>query len=147
MEGLVGEILGVFGVLRRWGDAVHEGAPVKGARRGVLEMLLRGRPQTVSGLARVRGVSRQQVQHQVDRLLELGFVERLPNPVHRRAPLIGLTSKGRALIKTVRSAELDALSQLQVGVSDEAVADAANVLAALRAALERDLESRLAARL
>ncbi len=147
MEALVLEILGVFGVLRRWGDAVHEGAPVKGARRGVLELLLRDGSETVSGLARVRGVSRQQVQHQVDRLLELGFVERLPNPAHRRAPLIGLTNRGRALIKTVRSAELDALSQLPVGVSDEAVADAAKVLAALRTALERDLASRVAARL
>jgi DNA-binding MarR family transcriptional regulator len=98
-------------------------------------------------MARARGVSRQQVQQQVDRLLELGFVERLPNPAHKRAPLIELTDKGRALIESIRSSERDALSRLQPGVSDEAIADAVRVLQAVQAALERDLEARKAARL
>lgn len=115
--------------------------------RGVMRLLLEDDEQTVSGLARVRGVSRQQVQQQVDRLLALGFVERLPNPAHRRASLIGLTSKGSGVIKSIRAAELDALSRLQLGVSDEAIDDAVRVLRALHAALEQDLKARKAARL
>lgn len=113
----------------------------------MMEVLLGSEPDTVSGMARARGASRQQVQQQVDRLLELGFVTRAPNPAHKRAPLIHLTDKGRAVIKTMRSKELDALSHLQLGVSDEAIADAVRVLEALRDALERDLEARTAARL
>ncbi len=114
--------------------------------RAVMLLLLEAE-ETVSGVARARGVSRQQVQQQVDRLLELGFVERLPNPAHRRAPLIRLTAKGSAVIKSVRSDERDALSRLQLGVSDEAIDDAVRVIEALQAALERDLEARRAARL
>ena len=83
----------------------------------------------------------------MNRLLELGLVERLANPAHKRAPLIGLTDKGRTLINSVRGTELEALSRLRLGVSDEAIADATKVLQALRAALERDLNARQAARL
>jgi len=148
MERLLEEVLGAFGLLRRWGDAVQHGDDrMQAATRGVLDLVLSCGPETVSGMARARGVSRQQVQQQVDRLLELGFVERLPNPAHKRAPLIELTDKGRALIESIRSSERDALSRLQPGVSDEAIADAVRVLQAVQAALERDLEARKAARL
>ena len=93
-------------------------------------------------MARARGVSRQHIQQQVDALLERGLVERQDNPAHKRSSMLALTDKGRALIQNMRADELNALSRLQVGVSDNAMQEAAQVLSAWRAALQRDTERR-----
>jgi DNA-binding MarR family transcriptional regulator len=111
--------------------------------QGVLELILLDGPATVPGVARARGVSRQHIQQQIDALLERGFVERQANPAHKRSWMIALTDKGRAVIQNMRAEELNALSRMQVGVSDNAVLDAAQVLSAWRGALQRDLASRL----
>jgi DNA-binding MarR family transcriptional regulator len=111
--------------------------------RGVLKLILLDGPATVPAVARARGVSRQQIQQQVDALLERGFVERQHNPAHKRSSMIALTDKGRALIQNMRAEELNALSRMQVGVSDNAVLEAAQVLSAWRSALQRDTVSRL----
>jgi hypothetical protein len=47
------------------------------------------------------------------------------------------------MVQNIRADELDALARLQVGVSDDATVKAAEVLAAWRAALQRDMASRL----
>jgi hypothetical protein len=56
--------------------------------------------------------------------------------------MIALTDKGRALIQNLRSDEFNALSRMQVGVSDSAMLEAAQVLREWRAALQRDTERR-----
>jgi DNA-binding MarR family transcriptional regulator len=111
--------------------------------RGVLELILLDGPATVPAVARARGVSRQHIQQQVDVLLERGLVERQHNPAHKRSSMIALTDKGRALIQNMRAEELNALSRMQVGVSDNALLEAAQVLSAWRTALQRDTATRL----
>ena len=111
--------------------------------REVLELVLLGGPATVPSMARARGTSRQHIQQQVDTLQERDYVARRDNPAHKRSPMIVLTDKGRGLIQNMRADELNALSRLQVGVSDNAVRDAAQVLSAWRDALQRDAASRL----
>ncbi|HJP04759.1 MAG: MarR family transcriptional regulator [Gammaproteobacteria bacterium] len=59
----------------------------------------RGEPITVSEIARVMGVSRQNTQRTTDALAENGLVEYLPNPHHRRAKLVSVTDQGRALVE------------------------------------------------
>ena len=132
----------LFHVLKQWAESLHPELEVSIAMRGVLELLLLRGPATVPGIARARGVSRQHVQQQVDALLDRDFVERRDNPAHKRSSLIALTDKGRALIQSMRSDELRALSRLQAGVSDQAMADAAQVLAAWRTVLQRDADRR-----
>jgi hypothetical protein len=56
--------------------------------------------------------------------------------------MIALTDMGRALIQNMRADELNALSRMQAGVSDNAMSEAAQVLSAWRAALQRDTERR-----
>lgn len=141
-EELFNETRLLFHALKHWAERLHEGLDLTVPMRGVLELLLLQGPATVPGMARARGVSRQHVQQQVDALLGKGFVERQDNPAHKRSSLIGLTDKGRALIQNMRADELDALSRLQVGVSDAAVQEAAQVLAAWREALREDTERR-----
>jgi DNA-binding MarR family transcriptional regulator len=60
-------------------------------------------PLTVPRAARRLGLTRQSVQRTVDALVAAGEIELLPNPDHKRSPLLQLTSRGRR--------SLDALSR------------------------------------
>jgi DNA-binding MarR family transcriptional regulator len=142
VQGLFDETRLLFHGLKQWADGLHADLGMTAAMRGVLDLLLLSGPATVPGMARTRGASRQHIQQQVDVLLERGFVERQPNPAHKRSSMIALTDKGRAVIQNMRAEENHALSRLQVGVSDNAVLEAAQVLSSWRAALQRDTENR-----
>jgi len=137
-EDLLTESRLLLQLLKQWSDRLHAGGPVTNPMRSVLERLLRSGPVTVPAVARALGVTRQHVQLQVDALLDAGMVLREPNPAHKRSSLIALADKGRAVIESMRAEERRAFARLQTGVSDEAMADAAQVLAACRAALVAD---------
>ena len=77
-------------------EPLHRAQGVSTSQRAVLEFLDREGPQTVPGMARRRGVSRQHVQTLVNDLLERGWVETVPNPAHRRSSLIQMTRQGKA---------------------------------------------------
>jgi DNA-binding MarR family transcriptional regulator len=141
--GLFDETRLLFHTLKQWSETLHAELGMTAAMRGVLELILLGGAATVPDMARARGVSRQHIQQQVDALLERGWLERQDNPAHKRSSMIALTDKGRALIQTMRAEELNALSRMQVGVSDNALLEAAQVLSALRTALQRDTAARL----
>ena len=132
----------LFHTLKQWAETLHAELDVNAAVRGVLELILLGGPATVPEMARARGVSRQHIQQQVDTLIERGLLRRQVNPAHKRSSIIGLTDMGRALIQNMRADELNALSRMQVGVSDNAMSEAAQVLSSWRAALQRDTETR-----
>jgi DNA-binding MarR family transcriptional regulator len=142
VQGLFDETRLLFHGLKQWADGLHADLGMTIAMRGVLDLLLLSGPATVPGMARTRGASRQHIQQQVDVLLERGFVERQPNPAHKRSSMIALTDKGRAVIQNMRAEEDHALSRLQVGASDNAMLEAAQVLSSWRAALQRDTENR-----
>lgn len=59
-------------------------------------------PPTVSQIGRSLGHPRQVIQRSANRLIEKGLVEAVPNPGHKRAPLLRATSAGK---KSYRSAE------------------------------------------
>jgi DNA-binding MarR family transcriptional regulator len=67
----------------------------------VLGAVLR-EPLTVSGIARVMGLTRQSVQRLADALVGDGLAEYLPNPAHRRAKLLRPTERGWAAIEVLR---------------------------------------------
>jgi DNA-binding MarR family transcriptional regulator len=142
-EGLFQETELLFQTLKKWSETLHSGLGISPAARGVLDSLLVGGPAPVPSMARERGVSRQRIQQQVDLLLARGLVERQGNPAHKRSSIIALTDKGRGMTQNMRADELKALSRMQVGVSDHAVRDAAQVLSAWQAALQRDMAARL----
>jgi len=121
--------------VKEWRASGQADARVNGPMRSVLEHLFMDGASPVPAIARIERVSRQHVQVQVDRLLELGFVERNANPAHRRSDLIELTVAGRAFLEDARTNEERALARMQTGVSDAAVRDAARVLRAWRVAL------------
>lgn len=141
-EKLFDETRLLFHSLKLWVESVHEGLELTVPMRAVLELLLLKGSATVPDMARSRGVSRQHIQMQVDSLLELDLVDRRSNPAHKRSALVELNDKGRAVIQNMRAEELNALTRIQVGVSDNAIAEATQVLSAWREALRRDAEKR-----
>jgi DNA-binding MarR family transcriptional regulator len=142
VDVLLDETVSLSRALKQWSQALHAEVGMTAAMRRVVELVLLGGPATVADMARALGVSRQHIQQQVDALLELDFLERQDNPAHKRSSMIALTDKGRALIQNMRAEELNALSRMQVGVSDSAMLEAAQVLSRWCAALRRDTESR-----
>ena len=142
-ERLFEETRLLFHALKQWVESFHEELGLSAPMRAVLELLLRGGAMTVPDMARARYVSRQHIQQQVDALLESELVERTANPAHKRSPRIVLSDRGRALIQNMRAREQNAIARLQVGVSDNAVEEAVQVLTAWRSGLQRDAGERL----
>src|ERR1700681_3296602 len=90
IEELIEEVIVTFRLLRVVSAEIHgDGAPMPG-QRGVLIDLARMGAQTVAGMARGRGVSRQHIQALVDGFLARGLVELAENPAHRRTKLVRL---------------------------------------------------------
>jgi len=68
-----------------------------GAGRGRIKVLflLREQPMTLAQLADAHGVDRPYATIIVDKLEQLGFVERQPHPSDRRSKMVSLTPAGR----------------------------------------------------
>ena len=135
----------VYGLLRHCRPIVLSSARVveSGVRdrgwtvgtRAVVEVLAEAGPLTVPQLASRLLLARQNIQRHVDDLIRLGHARSCPNPAHRRSVLIELTEPGLAAFREIRGSELQQLATLVVDCTDEELAIAERVLAAL----ERDI--------
>ncbi|MGW2874146.1 MarR family winged helix-turn-helix transcriptional regulator [Kitasatospora sp. NPDC001225] len=75
----------------------------------------------------------------VDRLERQGWVARVPNPSDRRSSLLELTDEGRELVDAAEGTFTERLAELTTdALKTSPVAAAAQALAELRSALERD---------
>ena len=124
----------LFHQLRAAADQVHREAGVTAGLRGVLQDLYQNGPRTVPDMARARPVSRQHIQVLVNRLLERGEVELLPNPAHERSKLVALTEVGMVSFDAIGRREGGVLERLPVEAGTDELGEAANVLRDLKAA-------------
>jgi DNA-binding MarR family transcriptional regulator len=134
---LVNRIPRLYFLLRAVGDALHADLGITTGMRGVMTSLT-SEPKTVPELARERPVSRQHIQTLVNDLTAAGLVETIPNPQHRRSPLIGLTDEGRRRLKEMREREASLLARTAPQVSSAELAAASRLFDLL----ERDLAAR-----
>jgi DNA-binding MarR family transcriptional regulator len=67
----------------------------KGSGRVKVLFLLRQQPMTLAQLAEAHGVDRPYATLIVDKLEQLGFVERRPHPSDRRSKVVSLTPAGQ----------------------------------------------------
>jgi DNA-binding MarR family transcriptional regulator len=93
--------------------------------------------KTASDLARERGASRQATLRVVDSLLAEGWLERAPNPRHRRAPLLRATPLGRRVYYAAAHEEAAALNAVAEHCDHAEVAAALKLLRTLRAHARR----------
>jgi len=114
------------------------------ARWQVLSVLARG-PVPVAEIARQRGLTRQSVQRNTDRLVLEGFVATAPNPAHRRAKLYALTPHGETVLTEITQRQVAWANQVAEGLGTGQLADAVAVLKTLCQRLEKDLRAHEAA--
>ena len=60
-----------------------------------------GEPRSVADISRESGITRQSVQRVADVLVEKRLAYYEPNPAHRRAKLLAMTSTGRDAIRRI----------------------------------------------
>jgi DNA-binding MarR family transcriptional regulator len=112
-------------------------ARLSAARLALMHSLLQAE-KTASELARERGATRQATLRLVDALLAEGWLERAPNPRHRRAPLLRVTPLGARVYHDAAHAQARALNRIAEGC------DGAELFAAIR--LLRTLRDKTGAR-
>ncbi|HET9592299.1 MAG TPA: MarR family transcriptional regulator [Solirubrobacterales bacterium] len=134
---LILETFRLNGRLLAAGDALVRDLGLTSARWQVLGAVAMSRvPLPVSHIARTMGLSRQGVQRVADELEARGIVRFAPNPHHRRARLVLLTERGRALHEAAAERQGPWAAALSDGLPVEAVEAATGLLRALRDRLE-----------
>lgn len=117
-------------------EHLHSRPELTNACRGVLRDLARLGPRTVPQLARRRECSRQHVQVLVNRLAADGMAELVPNPDHRRSPLVRLTRVGKDTLEAMWRREADVIDELPSALDVEELECATRVMRELRRLLE-----------
>ena len=136
LEDLIGEVRLAFHQLKATAELLHQDPDgLTASHRGVLESLHREGPRTVPDLARARPVSRQHIQVLVNRLLQLELVRTVPNPAHRKSPLIELTPAGARRFEAMQRRERRVLQAVARELPEARVRAAADTLSNLRALL------------
>lgn len=134
---LILEVFRLNGRLLLAGDRLMESLDLSSARWQVLGAIqFSTEPQTVSGLARSMGLSRQAVQRLVNTLVEEDLATLVANPAHRRAPLVAFTRKGRAAYVAAERRQAPWAVDLAKAASRADIERASRVLSAIRARLE-----------
>ena len=100
---VIADIYELAGRLRENGDAIAATVGQTQARWQVLSAASAS-PQTVPQIARVLGVTRQNVQRIADLLVAEGAAEYRDNPDHRVSPHLVLTRSGRAAFEQLMKA-------------------------------------------
>lgn len=130
-DEVFGETRLLFHRLRAVVEELHRKEKITAAMRGVMEGIAEHGPQTVPAMARRRPVSRQHIQTVVNQLIGRGFCAVIPNPAHRRSPLVGLTNSGMKKIQEMKETESKFLAQARFGVSRQDMETTARTLRAI----------------
>jgi DNA-binding MarR family transcriptional regulator len=116
LAGRLAEVFDLVGpVYRRAQRKVEEDAPVHGlsvGMRAALNLLRERGPMTVPQMSRAQALSRQFVQRMVNEAAARSLAETIPNPAHKRSPLVRLTSEGSAAIDALVAHERALLGQV-----------------------------------
>jgi DNA-binding MarR family transcriptional regulator len=138
---LILEVFRLNGRLLVAGDRLVAPLGLTSARWQVLgAVALAEQPQPVAWLARSMGLNRQGVQRIVNEMIDDGLVETRPNPHHRRAHLVVLTTRGREAYARAVGLQAPWVAGLVKGLTRDEIAAALRVAAMLRLRLEKDLE-------
>lgn len=110
-------------------------ARLTAARWQVLGAILR-QPLTVSGIARVMGLTRQGVQRLAAALVADGMAEYADNPAHRRSKLLQPTAQAWAAIDLIRPRQQAWARAVTKGLAAKELQEAVAILNRVLAAVE-----------
>jgi DNA-binding MarR family transcriptional regulator len=145
-QRLLDAISRVIRHLSRLSGGPDDGPAMTATQRLALFETLEGEPIRLSDLSARLGVSPPTASRAVDALVDLGLLERVPDPADRRAVRISLTRSGRESVETRKARVLravrPAVAELATGDQEQLIA----LLDELDEALARDLSSALLTR-
>lgn len=130
--------LGVFRLNGRFitvSDRLARDAGLTAARWQVLGAVVR-EPQSVAGIARTMGITRQSVQRIADVLAEQGLAEYRPNPAHRRAKLLHATEGGQNAVRRIDPGHARLADRLLDALGPEEFTETVRVLEQLSRAMD-----------
>ncbi len=143
-EAVTSLILDVFrlnGRLLVAGDRLVAELGLTSARWQVLGAIAYAeRPESVAWHARTMGLHRQGIQRIANELEAEGIVEFHPNPHHKRAHLVRLTSKGQKLFESALALQVPWVNALSYGLRPREIATAKSVIEQLKTRLEQQAE-------
>lgn len=134
---LVDELARLQGRVKSLFDQVQAESGLKPMENVVLTAIIEAdTAPTVPQIGRSLGHPRQVIQRAVNDLADMGFIERLPNPDHKRAPLLSITEKGEMLKQRTDAVALSIAEQFLNTVDKSSCEQLAGELQALRKAIE-----------
>lgn len=127
---IVLEVFKLGGLLIAEGDKITKTYGLSSARWKILGSLaLADSPLTVPQMARMMGQTRQAVQRLVDIMHKDDLLEFFPNPDHKRAKLVTLTTKGNEIYKKIEEKQIPWANQHSSHMKEQ---DLATTLSTLR---------------
>jgi DNA-binding MarR family transcriptional regulator len=94
-------------------------------------------PLSVAQIARDMGLTRRSVQRLANVLAAEGIVSFAENPAHKRAKLVQLTPRGRAMLDRISCIQVDWARQTTDGLTPEELQSASATLRSIRQRLEQ----------
>jgi DNA-binding MarR family transcriptional regulator len=122
--------------LSRASGGPDEGPPMTSTQRLALFETAVGGPLRLSELAERMGITAPTASRAVDGLVELGLLERLPDPADRRAVSIDVTAAGRARVEERIALAAAALEPAVAALSAQDRTRLSALLARLAGAIE-----------
>jgi DNA-binding MarR family transcriptional regulator len=98
---------------------------------------------TLGELSRRMMVSNGNITGLVERLVEQGFVERVPHPADRRAAFVRLTGAGHARFSEVAARHADWMAELFDGLGDSEIAELMQGLARMKGSVRAAVAMRV----
>ena len=140
-----GEVLTelILQTFRVYGDLLAEGDQIAGeygqsSSRWQVLGAIDASAETVPGIARTMGLTRQSVQRTVDLLEADGLIRYRDNPAHRRSRFVEMTTQGRKVYEAITAVQMDWVNVLarRMNVRIQEMHSALDVLRRLGVVLE-----------
>jgi DNA-binding MarR family transcriptional regulator len=135
VQTLLDQIHWLSAELKRRAAASPEQDKLLLAARSVLQTLSDEGDSSVPAIAHVRNTTRQNIQIIANRLTELGLVEFVPNPRHKKSDLLHMTEKGAAVLSSAATQQAAFVEDLAARLQKVEVDAALQCLAGLHASL------------
>lgn len=139
-DALTEIVLAIFplhGQLLEAAERLAKPAGLTAARWQVLGAVLH-EARTVSGVARVMGLTRQSVQRLADVLVEQGLAEYRENPEHKRAKLLAATPAGLDAVRSIHADQAAWANRITAELEADELRRALRTLDRLRSVLSAD---------
>ena len=140
LYAVIREVRACFQALAAFSDSMLSEWELNAWMRAVLEVVADDPTRTVPDIARLKKVSRQHIQVNVNALMEKGLVAAADNPAHKRSPLVLPTERGLDVFAAIRKREAPLLEDFVSELSERSMRTTSQTLRKLRALCEAHLE-------